>query len=114
MDREAFQTKQRVNFRPGPNRRGRQKIKKSQVPVHLMRTQKHKILSLVVLNMAKYTIISLILIAFVPILFIFNLFQNVLGGNSTFKNPKSQVDFKGGGVIFTLDPVQDQSLNRVF
>ena len=69
-----------------------------------MRTQKHKILSLVVLNMAKYTIISLILIAFVPILFIFNLFQNVLGGNSTFKNPKSQVDFKGGGGHFHLGP----------
>ena len=93
MDREAFQTKQWVNFRPGPNRRGRQKIKKvpsfswekfkirggvfgnqkspkfQWVPktnkimthFHLMRTQKHKILSIVVLNMAQYTIISLIL-----------------------------------------------------
>ena len=31
---------------------------------HLMRTQKHKILSIVVLNMAKYTIVSIILIDF--------------------------------------------------
>ena len=40
-----------------------------------MRTKKHKMLSIVVLNMAKYTIISLILTDFVPIFFIFNLFR---------------------------------------
>ena len=45
---------------------------------HLMRTQKHKILSIIVLNMAKYTIILLILIDFVPIFFIFNLSQQSL------------------------------------
>ena len=95
--REAFQTKKRGIFGPGPNR-GSQKnkkvpsfiweqfkirggvlgnFKKSQVPeiiqiskimthFHLIRTNKHKILSFVALNMAKYTIISLILIDFVP------------------------------------------------
>ena len=63
---------------------------------HLMRTQKHKILSIVVLNMAKYTIISLILTDFVQIFFIFSLFQkNFMGGQSVSKN--SQVDFRGGG-----------------
>ena len=45
--------------------------------------------------MAKYTIISLILTDFVPIFFIFNLFQKNLGGHSLFK--KSQVDFRGEG-----------------
>ena len=54
-----------------------------------MRTQKHKILSIIVLNMAKYTIISLILIDFVPIFFIFNLFQRIFRGSFSFK--KSQV-----------------------
>ena len=39
---------------------------------HLMRTQKRKILSIVVLNNAKYTIISIILNDCVPIFFIFN------------------------------------------
>ena len=42
-----------------------------------MRTQKHKILSIIVLNMAKYIIISLIFIYFVPIFFIFNLFRDI-------------------------------------
>ena len=32
---------------------------------HLMKSQRHKILSIVVLNMAKYTVVSLILIDFV-------------------------------------------------
>ena len=45
-------------------------------------TQKHKILLFVVLNMAKYTIILLILIDLVPIFFIFNLFEEYLGGHS--------------------------------
>ena len=63
---------------------------------HLMRSQKHNISSIVVLNMAKYTIISLILTDFVPIFFIFNLFRNILGGHSDFE--KSQVDFRGWGV----------------
>ena len=43
--------------------------------------QKHKILSNVVLNMSKYTIISLILIDFVPIFFIFNLFRRMFSGS---------------------------------
>ena len=55
--REAFQSKKGGNFGIGP-----------------MRTEKHKILSIVVLNMARITIISLILIDFVPIFVIFNLF----------------------------------------
>ena len=62
---------------------------------HLLRTQKHKIWSIVLLNMAKYTIISLILTDFVPIFFIFNLFQKLFGGHPTSK--KSHVDFRGGG-----------------
>ena len=41
--------------------------------------------SIVVLNMAKYTIISLILIDFVPIIFIFNLFQGIFRGSFRFK-----------------------------
>ena len=55
-------------------------------------------LSIVVLNMAKYTIISLILTDFVPIFFIFNLFRKNLGGIPFQKSPKPQVDFRGGGV----------------
>ena len=66
-----------------------------------MRTQKDKILSIVVLNMAKYTFISLILIDFVPIFFIFNLFQKKFRRSFRFKkipsSKKSQVDFRGGG-----------------
>ena len=50
---------------------------------HLMRTQKHKILSIIVLNMAKYTIVSLILTDFVPIFFIFNLFQRIFRGRGS-------------------------------
>jgi len=53
--------------------------------------------------MAKYTIISLILIDFVPIYFIFNLFQRIFKGSFYFKkipnSKKSQVDFRGGGHI---------------
>ena len=56
---------------------------------HLMRTPKHKILTIVVLNMAKYTIISLILTDFVPIFFIFNLFRKNLGGLFRFKKVPS-------------------------
>ena len=47
-------------------------------------------LSIVVLNMAKYTIISLILTDFVPISVIFNLFRNVLGGQSVSHNSQIQ------------------------
>ena len=47
------------------------KTNKIMTHFHLMRTQKHKILSIVVLNMAKYTILT----DFVPIFFIFNLFR---------------------------------------
>ena len=64
------------------------KTKEIMTHFHLMRTQKHKILSIVVLNMAKYTIISLILIDFVPIFFILNLFERICRGHSTSKNPK--------------------------
>ena len=84
---------------------------------HLMRTQKHKILSIIVLNMAKYTIISLILIDFVPIFVIFNLLQRICRGSFCFKggggsnhfnivpsSKKSQPRSGGGrGVISTLD-----------
>ena len=69
---------------------------------HLLRTQKHKMLSIVVLNMAKYTIISLILTDLVPICFIFKLFRQNFRGSFRFKIcPKSQVDFRG--VIPTLN-----------
>ena len=49
---------------------------------HFMRTHKHNILSIVVLIMAKYTIISLILIDFVPILF--NFFRRIFRGSIHF------------------------------
>ena len=52
------------------------KTNKMMTHFHIMRTKKHKILSIVVLNMAKYTNISLILVDFVPIFFIVNLIQN--------------------------------------
>ena len=55
---------------------------------HLMSTQKHKILSIVFLNMAKYTILSLILIHFLPIFFIFKLFQIIFGVIPLQINPK--------------------------
>ena len=60
---------------------------------HLMRTQKHKILSIAVLNMAKYTIISLILTDFVPIFFIFNLFQRIFRGSFRLKKILSSKKF---------------------
>ena len=47
-------------------------------------------LSFVVLNMAKYTIIKLILIDFVPILFLLNWFEELLGGHSTSKKSQNQ------------------------
>ena len=56
---------------------------------HIMRTKKHKMLSIVVLNMAKYTIISLILTDFEPIFSYSTCFEKLLGGHSAFK--KSQV-----------------------
>ena len=76
-----------------------------------------------ILNMAKYTIISLILTDFVPIFLIFNLFRNFVRGSFRFKkvlspklilgggqpiSKKSQVQkspnpSRGGGVISTLD-----------
>ena len=121
--REAFQSKKRRNLGNGQKIKkapsfswekfkkkfGNQKSPKFQrVPktnkimthFHLMRTQKHKIWSIVVLNMAKYTIISLILTDFVPIFFIFNLFRQNFRGSFRFKkipsSKKSQVDFRGG------------------
>ena len=55
------------------------------------------ILSIVVLNMAKYTIISLILTDFVPIFFHIQIVsKEILGGHSALK--KSQVGFFLGGV----------------
>ena len=67
---------------------------------HLMRTQKHRILSIVILNMTKYTIISPILIDFLPTFFIFNLFRRIFRESFRFKkilsSKKSQVDFRGG------------------
>ena len=81
-----------------PSSRGYQRLKKM-THFHLMRTQKHKILSLIVLNMAKYTIISLILIDFVPIFFILNFFRRIFRWSFRLKkvpsSKKSQVDFKG-------------------
>ena len=56
---------------------------------HLMRTQKHKILSIVVLNMAKYTMLSLILTDFVAIFFIFSLFWQIFRGSFHFKKVPS-------------------------
>ena len=56
---------------------------------HLMRTQKHKMLSTDVLNMAKHTHISLILIDFVQIIIIFNLFQTIFRGSFRFKKVPS-------------------------
>ena len=71
-----------------------------------MRTQKHKILSIIVLNMAKYTIISLILIDFVPIFVTVNLFRNFFRGSFLFKKSQVQKSSKlilgGGGA----NPVQ--------
>ena len=61
-----------------------------------MRTQKHKILSIVVLNMAKYTIISQVQKS--PKL--------ILGEGGQPISKKSQPREGGGGVIFTLDAVQ--------
>ena len=59
--------------------------------------------------MAKYTIISLILIDFVPIFLIFNLFQIIFRGSFHFKQKKlfkkSPNYIRGEGVISTLDPV---------
>ena len=50
----------------------------------------HKNLSTLVLNMAKYTIILLILTYFVPIFFLSNLFQNNIRGSFRFKkSPKT-------------------------
>ena len=57
------------------------KTNKIMTHFHLMSTQKHKILSIVVLNMAKYTIISLILTDFVQIFFIFSLFRKHFRGS---------------------------------
>ena len=62
-----------------------------------MRTQKHTILSIIVLNMAKYTIISLILTDFVPIYFMFNFFQKNVRGSFRFKNIPSLKLILGGG-----------------
>ena len=58
------------------------KTNKIMTHFHLMRTQNHKILTIVVLNMAKYTIISLILTDFVSIFFISTCFKICLGGHS--------------------------------
>ena len=100
------------------------KTNKMMTHFHIMRTKKHKMLSIVVLNMAKYTIISLILTDFVPIFFIFNLFRKFFRGSFRFKkvprpklilggggqpiSKKSQVQKspnppRGGGVVSTLD-----------
>ena len=108
--REAFQSKKQLNLGISPNRGGgsskNQKSAKFQlgkvpkipkfqrVPktnkimthFHLMRTQKYKMLSIVVLNMAKYTIISLILIDYLPI---FNFFWRILRGSFLFKKVPS-------------------------
>ena len=61
---------------------------------HLMRTQKHKILSIVVLNMAKYTFISLIITDFVQIFFIFSLFRKNFRGSFHFKKSPVQTSPK--------------------
>ena len=80
-----------------------QSPKSQRVPMthfHLMGTQKHKIWSVIVLNMAKYTIISLILINFVPIFFIFNLFRRMFRGSFRFsivKLPLAQYIFRATG-----------------
>ena len=70
-----------------------------------MRTQKHTMLSIVVLNMAKYTIISLILTDFVPIFSYSTCFEKFLGVILFKKSPNSQIDFRGGG-----QPISKKSL----
>ena len=80
--REAFQSKKLGNFGLGPNRQGGRVVK---------RTQKHKVLSIVVLNMAKFTSISLLLIDFVPIFFIFNLFLRIFRGSFHFLKNTEQL-----------------------
>ena len=55
----------------------------SQSCTELGPAQPQLVLSIVVLNMAEYTIISLIMIDFVPIYFIFNLFRRIFQGVSS-------------------------------
>ena len=65
--------------------------------------------------MAKYTIISLILIDFVPVFVIFNLFQRIFRGSFRFKkipsSKKSQVDFRGGGQPISIKSQVQKSPN---
>ena len=72
----------------------------------------HKMLS-IVLNMAKYTIISLILIDFVPIFFIFNLFRRIFRGSFSFKKSQVQKSPKlilgGGSTHFNKVPSSKKS-----
>ena len=56
---------------------------------YLMRTQKHKNLSFDVLNMAKFTIVSLIFIDFEPIFSYSICFEEFLGGSICFKKKPS-------------------------
>ena len=58
---------------------GIQKYYNSEMLEFAERTPKNKILSFAVLDLAKYTIIILILIDLVPIFFIFHLFEEYLG-----------------------------------
>ena len=74
-----------LEIKKSPNLQMVPKTKQIMTYFHLMRPKKHKNLSIFVLNMAKYTIISLILTDFVPIFFIFNLFWKNCRGSFRFK-----------------------------
>ena len=78
-------------------------------------------LSMIVLKMVKYTIISLILVDFVAIFYMFCLFEQILGGQSALKMSKFKSSWgpfwgvgvnqfqeipKGEGGISTLEQVQ--------
>ena len=86
------------------------KTNKMMTHFHIMRTKKHKMLSIVVLNMAKYTIISLILTDFVPIFFIFNLFRKNFRGSFRFKKvPSPKLILGGGSTHFKKVPSSKKS-----
>ena len=87
-------------FGPGPNRGageggGFKKIKKvpsfSWEKFKIREDPKNKMLSIFVLNMVKYTNISLILTDFLPIFFIFNLFKQKKIGFPRFPVPKASL-----------------------
>ena len=77
---------------------------------------------MIVLKMVKYTIISLILVDFVAIFYMFCLFEQILGGQSALKMSKFwgvgvnqfQEIPKGEGGISTLEQVQSPKVLSLF